>query len=116
MSESENEPIEKPGDEWFMNKGGNMSDKRQEFVGKWASKIDREFNDSYPDYCKALDKMLLDYDKLNGDKLERLKEFVKNRRKELMPSYDSCCQVMVELKKILAEISRLEKQHDNRKI
>jgi hypothetical protein len=90
-----------------------MIDKqRAEFVGRWAHKIDWEFNDTEPEYRKAIDQMLAEYDKLNGDRWARVKEFVWTMRKQLSWYYGHQeIQIVREnLDNILAEIERLENQ------
>jgi len=56
-----------------------MSDKRQEFVGKWTGRLFVHFSGKEYMSLDMLDEvraLLLEYDKLNGDRWARLKEFV----------------------------------------
>jgi hypothetical protein len=106
----------------FNSEEGNMTDKeRAEFAEKWSgnltefiTEIDRIPYDAKRKFIKS---MLLEYNKLNGDRLARLKEFVKDQialkvreeKKAIVPGYiwrlkeaEGMCG------EILAEISRLE--------
>jgi uncharacterized protein YutD len=75
-----------------------MTDKqRQEFRDKWMGEFYDSVTDTREELEQRFDQMLLAYDKLNGDKWARLKEFVEKDTEE--------CDLV---KKIFAEISRLE--------
>jgi hypothetical protein len=56
--------------------------------------------------------MLLEYDKLNGDRLARLKEFVEADLEQATAISDDAFYdgIRIEARSILAEISRLEKE------
>ena len=105
-----------------------MTDKeRQEFREKWAKHLifeisggdidDREHEKRVTDFVvRLLVKMLLEYDKLNGDKLARLKESVEadlERTNSILSSRrtdELYLGMRLEAKSILAEIERLEKE------
>jgi hypothetical protein len=99
-----------------------MTDKqRAEFVEKWAKHLifeisggdidDREHEKRVTDFVvRLLVKMLLEYDKLNGDKLARLKEFVRTKAVSNTWELDGVPFSIeaIDVKTILAEIERLE--------
>jgi hypothetical protein len=82
-----------------------MTDKeRQEFVDRYAEKFNVTENNILV--------LLADYDKLNGDRLERLKEFVEADLERATAISDDAFYdgIRIEARSILAEISRLEKE------
>ena len=91
-----------------------MSDKRQEFVEKWVKIFNPKVNPSDEWVRGTLARMLLEYDKLNGDKLARLKESVEadlERTNSILSSRrtdELYLGMRLEAKSILAEIERLE--------
>ena len=91
-----------------------MTDKRQEFINKWQNHLEIEMDGhtGYPAKWQLRD-LLAAYDKLNGDRWERLKEFVEKEEEEneAKPSFDDYyIGEGAEIDIILAEIERLEKE------
>ena len=94
-----------------------MTDKeRQEFVEKWLPMMPLATGYERNRSRHLLTKMLLAYDKLNGDRLERLKESVEadlERTNSILSSRrtdELYLGMRLEAKSILAEIERLEKE------
>jgi hypothetical protein len=99
-----------------------MSDKRQEFVERWLPMI--EFKTMLTDTAEGgkevylrptsvlFNQMLAEYDKLKSDKWERLKEFVNRSLWHAQGILDDDWYLgrEVELKSILSEMLRLEKE------
>jgi len=103
-----------------------MNDKRQEFVEKWAKKTFKKDDKAglvdfimfdIDNLIHLLGKMLLAYDKLNGDKWAKVKELVEKRsviraillKDSPKEAYFKKGQIY-ESQAILAEIERLEKE------
>jgi len=87
-----------------------MTDKqRAEFVEKRVGEFYDAVADTWEQVAQRLEKFLLEYDKLNGDKLERLKEFVEGELFELHTDSPKC-SALTEAQIILAEIERLERE------
>jgi hypothetical protein len=90
-----------------------MTDKqRAEFVERWLPIMPFATGYERNRSRNLLDKMLLEYDKLNGDKWARLKEFVRTKAVSNTWELDGVPFSIeaIDVKTILAEILRLEKE------
>ena len=88
-----------------------MTDKqRQEFRDKWMGEFYDSVTDTWEELEQRFDQMLLAYDKLNGDRLVRLKEFVEADLERATAISDDAFYdgIRIEARSILAEIERLE--------